>query len=660
MKLTSSCFCTQRIEKIGCDKVKILSKINSSEAKRITDQLANRYDIPSLRYGDSLYFKGDSNYVYDILNKFNVEYECYDEPYYLSLSNNWRIIVELLNRIFEILLKNRNIIRINRYQFMIKDYVLGRLNDIDAIMGFEFKFEYFNGDRIRIWIDPHIIPMRENHRVSYEEIAHNETITQRLKNLSQPTPSNRYKYLQEILKFLGLKHNDKYIIQLNFPDNDTIDFYGPYEVSPVRRKDILQYKIPQDIFYESLTEPLLRFRNGVAENPRRILTYKALTYGELKRIKLKVLYFKNLENLVNAFINDLCEGYSDYEGFERIFGSTLEVEKEPIIDNVDEVCSTISAYVNKNYIVTLCANESFLKRNYGRLKASAFVESLKGYNMKLQLIGEETLHKQDRGRIFTLLNIAVSIFSRAGGVPWHIVRSDGEPIMPQGLFIGITFSKPLQKVSLASCGVVSIFDRWGRLIEINTVPISLRRPLLIPPRNLRMIMTKFIKQYNPRRIIVYKTPNYNPDEISTFQGIARERGISIILIHLMISTRVYRYYDLSDPEYMASRGMAIYELPLCRSTILTTGRFRKRRPLGTPRPIILRLVSLFKRNGEEISLSDYELYSTLKDLSEKTYALTKAYHCTTELMVREPATIKYSRKIADIVPFLPRIMSTLT
>ena len=418
-----------------------------------------------------------------------------------------------------------------------------------------------------------------------------------------------------------------------------------------------------------IPEPKLQFYNGTHISPRKILDLKPFSYKKLldEEIHIKILTDTETEYLCKKLVNHLINGYStlnaSFPSFREVFGGKLLFEEN----------SDIKISSSKNLLVDLEESLDALRSSRSRgivivgLKAlsmdnyiRAKIKVMEGYsslNIRSQFIKKETIEKHVRSGSYAylLMNMATAIYAKAGGIPWKLSRSI---LSTNGLILGISFSRkriPSGK-EVIYYGAIELFDKYGEhlftQIKMFTAhPEQLKtKGLFVPYEILKPILTNAIKQYGkPPQIIIHKSSPFADEEIKAIEEVTTAHNALYIFAHIKSNT-VYRAYDPLASDFSIQRGLML--LRLFRSSrwpqyiIFTTGKLyrsaEERGKLGTPRPLEVTIDINTDVSTNVFTWSNY--------IGHQILALTKLDWNTTDPEIREPITIKYSRKAAQIAP----------
>ena len=163
--------------------------------------------------------------------------------------------------------------------------------------------------------------------------------------------------------------------------------------------------------------PVLRFKEGTSIYPFEGLSIGLKPVKEKKRIKLGVLYNHKLRRETEKFLDNLINGYKNFQGMQKLFNTEIELEKigfkdlneardkgVPSLLSTDTIVATIPdnilRYEDEDYYVPLKQDISLL-------------------GIPSQMVRYSTI-KWKSENIYVLFNLAINIYSKAGGMPWSL------------------------------------------------------------------------------------------------------------------------------------------------------------------------------------------------------------------------------------------------
>jgi len=299
----------------------------------------------------------------------------------------------------------------------------------------------------------------------------------------------------------------------------------------------------------------------------------------------------------------------------------------------------------------------------------AKIRIITGYsmlNLRTQFVRKETIEKHvgTHNYMYLLMNIATAVYAKIGGTPWKLARS----VLPvRGLILGISFSRKREKVlnkEVIYYGVVQIFNRFGEHLDtqIKMLTASHRdlktKGLYIPREVMVKLLDSLFERYGKiPQIVIHKSAPIVDEELDAVNEIISKYGdekhpIFYLFVHIK-SDVMYRAYDPTADDYSIRRGIMLLRSDrrnkLLQYIVFTTGRFYRdvteRGKLGTPKPL-------------ELSIATNMPRLVPSSIGEQILALTKLNWNTTDPETREPITIKYSRRAAQIAPQLLKRVSS--
>jgi len=424
-----------------------------------------------------------------------------------------------------------------------------------------------------------------------------------------------------------------------------------------------------------LEEPNLQFYLGTHTNPRRIIALKPFSYNVLlnKEAGIKVLTDNDSLTLGEKLVQHLIDGFSIFgermPGFYEAFGVALRFDRnhdvkitsaENFLSDLEEALDSLRSESSKDSGgVVLAIVKDLAEDTYREAK----VKVITGYsalNLRTQFVRKETIEKYagTRGYVYLLMNIASAIYAKISGTPWKLARS---VLSVKGLILGISFSRKRENASnreVIYYGVVQVFDRFGEHLDTQIrMFIAPRKDLetkglYIPRDSMVKILSSLFEKYGRiPQIVIHKSAPVVEEELDAVKEIISRYGdvqhpMFYVFSHIK-SNVMYRAYDPSATDYSVRRGLILLRSgkssKWIQYIVFTTGRFYRdameRNKLGTPRPLEISIATNMPRLVPNI-------------IGEQILALTKLDWNTTDPEAREPITIKYSRRAAQIAPQL--------
>jgi hypothetical protein len=417
-------------------------------------------------------------------------------------------------------------------------------------------------------------------------------------------------------------------------------------------------------------EPKIQFYSGVHISPRKIVFLKPFSYREFLEdsIYVKLLGDDETLDLGVKLITHLIGGHSvlneSMPPFSDVFGAKLVFHKESdakrttqsnLLVDLEEALDVLKSEASRGVVIV--AVKDLPVPIYVRSK----IKAMSGYsksNLRTQFIKKKTIesHAGARGYVYLLMNVATAIYAKAGGTPWKLSRS---VLSTNGLIIGISFSRKRDKLSdkeVIYYGAIQILDRYGEHLYtqvrmFTTSPKELTtKGLFVPYDKLKSILEEAIARHGRvPQIVIHKSAPIVDEEVKAVKEVAEKYGsneypVLYVFAHVKTNT-IYRAYDFSAKDYSIRRGLMLLRpgksSKWIQYIIFTTGRLYRTAPergkLGTPKPLELAIDTNMRR-----VLPGY--------IGEQILALTKLNWNSTDPEIREPITIKYSRRAAEIAP----------
>ena len=344
-----------------------------------------------------------------------------------------------------------------------------------------------------------------------------------------------------------------------------------------------------------------------------------------------------------------------------VFMNTEEIDHTVSTDNIDEFKERfLELYRQKfQYIldksfssntVTYVFVPGKLRSKFSRLKE---VFNVKGIDLrslikvlgvecrvKTQVITDKVLKPPDLAD--TLWNLSLATYVKAGGRPWLI-----KEIPPSSVFIGIRHGiRKDEKGQVIAIGVAEIFNVYGEFIDMvaidfedkdQQIPELWNRKPYLTQRGMHKIISKAIKAYvvhgkeKPYSVTIHRTLDFTEDEVrGALKALSDVKNVD--MLHIIENTNLRILPEGKDPM----RGTFL-KLENQRGLLYTSGYSEAEETypgIGTPSPL---------------ELMRYYGSRSIEELALQVYSLTKMDWNTTRVMLREPVTIKYAKRVTDIV-----------
>ncbi|MEM1718246.1 MAG: Piwi domain-containing protein [Thermosphaera sp.] len=619
------------------------------ELYAIFKQLSQNKIADCVLYKDSVYFKGDPRGVRESLSRLPGTYigSELNETILSPLAES-SLIKVLLYSAFERELENKNWRVLSRRKKALpppteknEEFYLELTDENIVLFGLKYMFEIRPNNDVLLWLDIYapIWSIANKRRLTRSEIS--EKLKRDYVNRALLRTKERF---QKLLKILDILFPEK-MITLEFCDETSISFLKKnYEVPSIQ-----EGYVGSELFqWAPLDEPFLRFKHGYSRNPRRIIDQSAYSYGAIKEIPVKAVVARSLkEDFINLY-RKIDEGFSGkymfWPGFSKVTGAEILFnEKNDIVEvesddetNVLHGLIEVSNGAKENAVVFIVL-PNISSKTYYAIKTEALRRKI-----CTQIILKDTLSKEPLE--FTIMNIAVALYAKAGGTPWVLK----DPLtIKRGLFIGIAFHLDHTAKDIYY-GVMEVFNRYGVHLVCKTrmykYPGEIKsvRGLFIPRKEAEEILESLVKEYEPREIIFHKSAPFHKEEKEAIEYICNKHNIDYYLVHIEGANP----YRVCAPQldYTPLRGTIVFDSVNNNRAILTTtgqtimeyGKIKPWSSIGTPRPLEV-IIEEKRGEGENI-----------REICEQVLALTKLNWNTTEISIRLPITLKYPRKAARL------------
>lgn len=279
------------------------------------------------------------------------------------------------------------------------------------------------------------------------------------------------------------------------------------------------------------------------------------------------------------------------------------------------------------------------EQNFRRyLKAKAMQ-----YNIPIQIvrdrIAKPTSEMQDEATI--AWNFFTALYYKAAGTPWALIRKDAAETT---CYAGISFFKSRDK-STTQTSIAQIFNELGKGVILRGEEITLKKkdrvPHLAEEQAFNLLTTSLKEYYDavkifPKRIVLHKTSNFNPDEVYGFTQAARQLHINQIdLVSIQRSDiRLYR-----DGNYPPMRGTHL-SLTEKHHVLYTRGSV----------PYYETYPGKYIPSPLEVKLAYYDESPNL--ICDEIIALTKMNWNNTQFDRKYPITIECAKNVGEILKYL--------
>jgi len=273
--------------------------------------------------------------------------------------------------------------------------------------------------------------------------------------------------------------------------------------------------------------------------------------------------------------------------------------------------------------------------------------ALKGRTMKFQRpiqIGLETSLFSEKAQPLATKawNFCVALYYKAGGaLPWKV-----EGLNPETCFIGISFYRHLLEDSFEMhTSLAQVFTGEGEAFVLRGHKFHWdqkqgKNPHLDESAS-ESLMDLVLKKYAelkggvPRRVVVHKTSRFYENELAGFK-----RGL-----------RPIKEFDLLSMQQTGVRFFRVGAYPPLRGTLCSVNdrthflyTMGYMPDLGTyPRGYVPEPWELIDHHGD----------NTPRKLFKETLALTKMNYNNADMADGEPITLKFARKVGEILSYIP-------
>ncbi|MEM4425662.1 MAG: Piwi domain-containing protein [Candidatus Nezhaarchaeales archaeon] len=373
-----------------------------------------------------------------------------------------------------------------------------------------------------------------------------------------------------------------------------------------------------------LKRPVLKFRDGTALTPIEGFKLNFKPYRGAKSISCYVICKGNVLHAAKEMIYNLIYGVKGYEGLEAWFDCSLNVHSIVKVDANDEYVK-VANEVSEDHDIVVAFIPDEMAVEYEEDPYMPLKRILAAKGLPSQMIEESTCrHLRDNS--YVLFNVALSLYSKTGGIPWTL----SEPLyfdcvigldsMNKGVAATVAYATPLS---------FNWFIESGGREALTEAVIS---------------CLKEAKTYKPiRRIAFHKDGPLHESEVEALKA-ALNRAEEIGLVHdplwcafevksrftpRILGTSALRFYN---PE----KGVYV-QLDKFKAIVATTG-FPERplSPAQSPvRPIMVEAV--------DGSWWDFDFERALTDV----YWLSELHWASGFTSTRLPITTLYAKRICS-------------
>jgi hypothetical protein len=435
-------------------------------------------------------------------------------------------------------------------------------------------------------------------------------------------------------------------------------------------------------------EPSLVFARGQQErvdDPK----YGLITFGPYDRnvgsnapdvVRISVIalhnqYFK-FKSLLDAFETNVPTKWKatkfPFPGFSTLYKTKLSYptrqedtvtisdnDLKPVVDATDFdkfstelihlMCQKLQEAIDKDgrnavYYVQIPPSAAAKAQSFESVSGLSVREIIKvagiKSNAKTQLI-DSTKSLEPADMADNLWNLALATYVKAGGVPWKL-----KEIPPASLFVGLSYGiRKEESGQTIFTGLAQLFNRFGEQVDMEALdfasgdyvfdPITEGYHLNREP--MRKLVTAALDHYNakqndvPATLVLHKTTDFNETEKNGVLDSVTNAS-QTDMVHVVDSTPA-RLFGASTPTM---RG-TFWQIDQSRGLLYTTGWtdvVGTYPGIGTPWPI-----EVVRNHGT----------CGIVTLAKQLFALTKMNWDSTRVMIREPVTIDYARRVCNII-----------
>jgi len=417
----------------------------------------------------------------------------------------------------------------------------------------------------------------------------------------------------------------------------------------------------------------LLFGNGTGLMPNQLNSpnVRPFRMPPQQHIRIALVYPRDFEKEAQRLANELEHGSSYsrrlYSGFERVFKTKLEIERHQIsslsLDYEEDAKKYIDIIDNippASDLIMLC----IIPRTPKALANTPYYivkKFLIKKRKQSQMVTADIIRDAYRFRM-SLFPIAMQIFAKAGGVPYALSAPLGiADLKTLNLMIGVGLSKirNLETGELSQyIGYANFFAAHGIWLfsEFFVEPYKgdeIRAREKLASAFERLILNsvkKIVEEEKARKngdierinLIIH----YSGKQISTLEeeavisasadlSVRLKRQVNVAILKVFTTT-IYRIFDDASETFHIAAGTYVQIHPnVCLlSTMGFLPECRRIIGRGTPRPL---LISIKSRGSEPLDLETL-VYSV--------FAMARVNYAGLTLFTREPATTRYSRRIA--------------
>ncbi len=388
--------------------------------------------------------------------------------------------------------------------------------------------------------------------------------------------------------------------------------YGPYKGVDVN----IIHLVPSD---DHLITEYGNIFNFVQESVQKILSDVLSMSGNTVRIEKRQVTYSDLTELRMEAIREIVE---EFEGGITNNTVVLIPLLSKAIDNPDKFYAKLKAYGLRYNIITQVYSDSGI----------------------IRLLRSSLLTQQTRQNITpALLNLALNIFAKAGGVPWTLYNAT-----PYDLTIGISWGvrKVYEKITgptVKIYGVVSVFDNFGNWEYMDAFLCRTKKDELV--KAIKTVIDECVSSTSTnrdyRKVLILTREPFKHELIKGFILELIRRGIFVDVAIVSVMDPI-RLYNIDSENYLPDKGVYCI-VSNNQAYLATTGVYmRKYYGMGTPRPIKVTLQMSSSGKPKE----------TLRDVLFTIHSLTFLSWRSFWGQIRLPVPLYYSSILSRLMRML--------
>jgi hypothetical protein len=241
-------------------------------------------------------------------------------------------------------------------------------------------------------------------------------------------------------------------------------------------------------------------------------------------------------------------------------------------------------------------------------------------------------------------NLSLGLYVKAGGVPWMLREFTNTKS-----FIGIAYGiRKLESGQSILSGLAEIFNEFGEHVSMVSITseafgkdftLETDGSYHLSEEKIALLVEKLIQEYKrrvgnlPEKVVLHKTTFFNASEKRGVESVLAKFDIIYDLVNI-IENPSLRIFTID--KIAPSRG-TFQKINETTGLIYTTGYVKSLKTypgIGIPKPL-------------EFHIDEGK--TKLEKLGKEILALTKMNWNSTNLMLREPVTIKYASNIVEIL-----------